>query len=159
MDFKSPKRVHSIQSKVNNKLPDKIKKKVLHSKPIIINNERKTKSRKLLQNKNVLRDVQQPLIESSFFKSEKKEVESPQSTDMKTAYVCPLCFKNFKDESSQTVHMKSCATKNNVSTKKLMDAVELQERQAAERKSLGLPSAPLLQDKKKPAAPRKVVDI
>jgi len=52
--------------------------------------------------------------------------------------------------------MKSCATKNNMSTKKLMDAVELQERQAAERKSLGLLSAPILQDKKKPA-PRKMV--
>jgi len=97
------------------------------------------------------------LIESSFFKSEKKEIESPQnSIDIKTAYVCPLCFKNFKDENSQAVHMKSCATKNNMSTKKLMDAVELQERQAAERKSLGLLSAPILQDKKKPA-PRKMV--
>lgn len=159
LDFKSPKRIHSMQSKIinRNRLLDKTKKKkVLHSKAKIISNEKKSKSRKALQSKRIPCDVQQPLIESSFFKSEKKEVESPQSlTDVKTAYVCPLCFKNLKDEASQAIHMKSCATKNNVSTKKLMDAVELQERQAAERKSLGLLSAPVLQDKKKPA-PRKI---
>lgn len=158
LDFKSPKRIDSVQSKIinSNKLSDKSKKKVLHSIPKIINNERKPKNRKLLRNKKI-HDVQQPLIESSFFKSEKKETELPQSSiNAKTAYVCPLCFKNFKDENLQAVHMKSCATKNNVSTKKLMVAVELQERQAAERKSLGLLSAPILEDKKKPA-PRKMV--
>ncbi|KYN36647.1 Asparaginyl-tRNA synthetase, cytoplasmic [Trachymyrmex septentrionalis] len=158
LDFKSPKRIHSMQSKVinSNKFPDKVKKKVLHSKPKIIINEKKSKNGKPLQNKKIFHDVQQPLIESSFFKSEKKEIESPQSSTVKTAFVCPLCFKNFKDENSQAVHMKSCAMKNNMSTKKLMDAVELQERQAAERKSLGLLSAPILQDKKK-SAPRKIV--
>ncbi|XP_077256158.1 uncharacterized protein LOC143894030 isoform X1 [Temnothorax americanus] len=159
LDFKSPKRTDSLQSKIRNTLSDKAKKKVLRSKSKNINNEKISRSKKSLQNKKIFRDVQQPLIESSFFKSEKKELESPQcSTDenAKTAYVCPLCLKNLKDESSKTVHMKSCATKNNVSTKKLMDAVELHERQAAERKSLGLLSAPLLQDKKKPA-PRKMV--
>lgn len=148
-----------MKSKIinSNELLDKSKKKALHSKSKIINNERK--NRKLLQNKKIVHDVQQPLIESSFFKSEKKETESLQSSvNVKTAYVCPLCFKNFKDENSQAVHMKSCATKNNVSTKKLMDAVELQERQAAERKSLGLLSAPILQDKKK-SAPRKMVIV
>lgn len=157
MDFKSPKRIFSVQSKIINRFPDKTKKK-LHSKPKIISNERKSKTKTVLHNKKIHDDVQQSLIESSFFKSEKKEVESPQSSteNMKTAYVCPLCFKNLKDESSQTIHMKSCAAKNNVSTKKLMDAVELQERQAAERKSLGLLHAPLLQDKKKPA-PRTMV--
>ncbi|XP_018315342.1 protein MLP1 isoform X2 [Mycetomoellerius zeteki] len=158
LDFKSPKRIHSMQSKVinSNRFPDKAKKKVLHSKPKIIMNEKRSKSGKPLQNKKIFRDVQQPLIESSFFKSEKKEIESPQSsTAMKTAFVCPLCLKNLKDENSQAIHMKSCAAKNNVSTKKLMDAVELQERQAAERKSLGLLSAPILQDKKK-SVPRKI---
>ncbi|XP_011871486.1 PREDICTED: uncharacterized protein LOC105564025 isoform X2 [Vollenhovia emeryi] len=153
LNFKSPKKICSVQSKVSsNILRDKAKKKAPHCKPKIINNERKSKSKNSLQNKKIPRGVQQPLIESSFFKSEKKEVESPQSsTDVKTAYVCPLCLKSFKDENSQTVHTKSCATKNNVSTKKLMDAVQLQERQASERKLLGLLSAPLLQDKK-PAA-------
>ncbi|XP_039301682.1 uncharacterized protein LOC105196345 [Solenopsis invicta] len=159
LDFKSPKRIHSsepIQKIIgSNRLPNKCKKKVFHSKPKVINNEKKSKSHKS-QNKKIIHDVQQPLIESSFFKSEKKEIESPQSlVDVKTAYVCPLCFKNLKDENSQAVHMKNCATKNNVSTKQLMVAVELQERQAAERKSLGLLSAPVLQDKKK-SAPRKI---
>ncbi|KAL0118191.1 hypothetical protein PUN28_009097 [Cardiocondyla obscurior] len=150
LDFKSPKRIQSVQSKVINKPPDNSKKKVLLSKVKIMTNERKFKDKKLLQNKNIQQKVRQPLIESSFFKSEKKEVESPQNlNNVKTAYVCPLCLKNCKDESLQTAHMKSCAMKNNVSTKKLMDAVELQERQAAERISLGLLSAPLLQDKKK----------
>ncbi|XP_018044037.1 PREDICTED: uncharacterized protein LOC108684295 isoform X2 [Atta colombica] len=160
LDFKSPKRIHSMQSKIinSNRFPDKVKKKVLHSKPKIIINEKKSKSGKPLQSKKI-RDIQQPLIESSFFKSEKKEIESPQSsTVVQTAFVCPLCFKNLKDENSQAVHMKSCATKNNMSTKKLMDAVELQERQAAERKSLGLLSAPILQDKKK-SAPRKIASL
>ncbi|XP_011641193.1 uncharacterized protein LOC105429733 isoform X2 [Pogonomyrmex barbatus] len=157
LDFKSPKKIHSMQSKVvNSSKPSDNSKKKIHSKPKIINNERKLKSRKSLQNKKIPHNVQQPLIESSFFKSEKKETDSPQnSIDIKTAYVCPLCFKNFKDESSHAVHMKSCAMKNNVSTKKLMDVVELQERQAAERKSLGLLSAPILQDKKK-SVPRKM---
>ncbi|XP_072743274.1 uncharacterized protein [Anoplolepis gracilipes] len=155
MDFKSPERKNTVQTKIikNNKLIDKSKKKVLSTKPKIINNGKKLEGNKSSQNKKIQHNVQQPSIESSFFKSEKKEIESPQSsTNVKTAYVCPLCFKNFKDESSQTIHMKSCAIKNNVSTKTLMNAMELQERQAAERKSLGLLSAPILQDKKKPVS-------
>lgn len=161
LDFKSPKRKNTVQTKIinSNRLLDKSKKKVLCSKSKVINNGRKPKGNKLLQNKKIQHDIQQPLIESSFFKSEKKEIDSPQSlTNAKTAYVCPLCFKNFKDESLQTIHMKSCAIKNNVSTKTLMNAMELQERQAAERKSLGLLSAPILQDKKKPVS-RKMVSI
>ncbi|XP_012225867.2 uncharacterized protein [Linepithema humile] len=158
MDFKSPIKKHFIQPKVINssRFPDRSKTKVLCSKTKVTNNEKRSGSSKSLQSSKILRNKQQPSIESSFFKSEKKEADSPQSlTDVKTAYVCPLCFKNFKDENSQAVHAKSCAAKNNVTTKKLMDAMELQERQAAERKSLGLLSAPVLQDKKKPA-PRKM---
>lgn len=161
LDFKSPKRKNTMQAKIikSNKSLDKPKKKVLCTTSKVINNGKKIESNKLLQNKKIHHDVQQPLIESSFFKSEKKEVDSPQnSINVKTAYVCPLCFKNLKDENLQTIHMKSCAIKNNVSTKALMDAMELQERQAAERKSLGLLSAPILQEKKKPIS-RKMVDI
>lgn len=161
MDFKSPRKKYSpsIQSKVinSNRFPDKFKKKT-RSQTKVTNNEKRPGNSKSLQSKKILHN-KQPSIESSFFKSEKKETDSPQSlTDVKTAYVCPLCFKNFKDENSQAVHAKSCATKNNVTTKKLMDAMELQERQAAERKSLGLLSAPVLQDKKKPGL-RKLVSI
>ncbi|KAL6428122.1 hypothetical protein ACFW04_008470 [Cataglyphis niger] len=157
LDFKSPKRKNTVQTKIikSNKLLDKSKKKML-CKSKVINNGRKFEGNKLLQNKKIQHDIQQPSIESSFFKSEKKEIDSLQSlTNAKTAYVCPLCFKNFKDESLQTIHIKSCAIKNNVSTKTLMNAMELQERQAAERKSLGLLSAPILQDKKKPVS-RKI---
>lgn len=160
LDFKSPKRKNTVQAKIikSNKPLDKSKKKVLCAKSKVINNGKKIESNKLLQNKKIHQDSQQPSIESSFFKSEKKEINfSPQnSINVKTAYVCPLCFKNFKDENLQTIHMKSCAIKNNVPTKTLMDAMELQERQAAERKSLGLLSAPILQDKKKPVS-RKMV--
>ncbi|XP_020293075.1 uncharacterized protein LOC109859331 [Pseudomyrmex gracilis] len=156
LDFKSPKK-HPLQPRIidSYKPPNKSKKKLPHSKSKV-NKERKAESSKLLQNKKIVHDVQQPSIESSFFKSDKKETNLPQSlANVKIAHVCPLCFKTLKDENSQAVHMKSCATKNNVSTKKLMVAVELQERQAAERKSLGLLSAPVLQEKKKPV-PRKM---
>ncbi|EZA47155.1 Structure-specific endonuclease subunit SLX4 [Ooceraea biroi] len=153
LDFKSPKRMYSVQPTIisSNKYTNKSKKKPIpHSKSKPINNDKKIEG-KPSHSRKILHDVQQPPIESSFFKSEKKA----DPADVKTACVCPLCFKNFKDESSQAIHMKSCAIKNNVSTKKLMVAVELQERQAAERKSLGLLSAPALQEKKKPA-PRKL---
>ncbi|XP_014483996.1 PREDICTED: uncharacterized protein LOC106749241 isoform X2 [Dinoponera quadriceps] len=155
LDFKSPKK-YMLRKNINsNKLLDKPKKKVPNTKIKIVNNKKKPDHHRSLQSKKNLHDIQQPLIESSFFKTE-NNVDSPQgrAANVKTAYVCPLCFKNLKDESSQAVHMKSCAMKNNISTKKLLDAVELQERQAAERKSLGLLSAPVLQDKKKPV-PRK----
>jgi len=161
LDFKTPKKTYSAQTKItnNNRHISKSKKKISHSKTKAINNKRKIENNKTSQNRKMLPDIQQPLIESSFFKSEKKtDLADVKTADMKTAHVCPLCFKNFKDECSQAVHMKSCAIKNNISTKKLMVAVELQERQAAERKSLGLLSAPVLQEKKKPAS-RKAVNI
>lgn len=142
----------------NNKLSDKAKKKVPHTKIKIISNKKESDSNRLLQNRKNLHDTQQPSIESSFFKNESKVDSSQIPANVKTAYVCPLCFKNLKDESAQAIHMKSCAIKHNVSTKKLLDAVELQERQGAERKSLGLLSAPVLQDKKK-SVPRKAVCI
>jgi len=155
LDFKTPKKMYSVQAKItNNNKQSKSKGKILHSKTKTIKNKRKIESNKISQNRKISHDIQQSLIESSFFKSEKKT----DPVDVKTAYVCPLCFKNFKDECSQALHMKSCAIKNNISTKELMVAVELQERQAAERKSLGLLSAPVLQEKKKPAS-RKVVNI
>lgn len=158
LDFKSPKK-YMLEKNINgNKLLDKSKKKIIRAKIKVTNDKKKPDSSKQFQNKKNIYDIQQPPIESSFFKVENK-VDLPQTTaDIKTAYVCPLCFKNLKDESSQAIHMKSCAIKNNVSTKKLLDAVELQERQAAERKSLGLLSAPILQDKKKPVS-RKAVCI
>lgn len=88
---------------------------------------------------NVKANSSQPLIEASFFKP---------ATNVKTAYLCPLCFKPHKDETAKTVHMKSCATKNKVSTRKLLAAMELQERQAEERRAMGLLTAPVVQPKR-----------
>ncbi|XP_047350931.1 uncharacterized protein MAL8P1.12-like isoform X2 [Vespa velutina] len=79
---------------------------------------------------------------------EDKSESVKHSNDTKVAYVCPLCFKNFKDTNSRILHMKNCAAKNNVSMEKLLQAMELQERQSAERVSLGLLAAPVLQNKK-----------
>ena len=56
--------------------------------------------------------------------------------------------------------MKICAFKNNITTKKLLDVIELQKRQENERQSLGLLVAPVLQDKKKPTSSyRKVCNF
>lgn len=79
---------------------------------------------------------------------ENKSESVKLSNDTKVAYVCPLCLKNFKDANSRILHMKNCAAKNNVSMEKLLQAMELQERQSAERVSLGLLAAPALQNKK-----------
>ncbi|XP_053987642.1 uncharacterized protein LOC128881019 isoform X1 [Hylaeus volcanicus] len=93
-------------------------------------------------------------IESSFFKSKDNCDSNDMTTDTKVALVCPLCFKIFKDLDSRILHMKFCASKNNISTKKLLDAIELQKRQEDERKSLGLLAAPIIPDKKKPVPSR-----
>lgn len=37
------------------------------------------------------------------------------------------------------IHVKSCGTSHNLSSKVLIEAVDLQERQTAEREALGLP--------------------
>lgn len=91
----------------------------------------------------------QSFIESSFFKFENNCNSKNSNSDVKVALVCPLCFKTFKDLNSRALHMKICAYKNNISTKKLLDAIELQKRQEDERKSLGLLVAPIVQNKKK----------
>lgn len=57
---------------------------------------------------------------------------------------CPLCWRKFDKKSTQTSHMKSCAASHNVTTKQLLDALALQSKQAAERKALGLPEAPVI---------------
>jgi hypothetical protein len=38
--------------------------------------------------------------------------------------------------------MKVCAARHNVTTRQLLNALELQDRQAAEREALGLPDIP-----------------
>lgn len=55
---------------------------------------------------------------------------------------CPLCWKIFEKNLSLVLHMKVCAARHNVTTRQLLNALELQDRQAAEREALGLPDIP-----------------
>lgn len=64
-------------------------------------------------------------------------------------FQCPLCWKTFDKNEAQMLHMKACALRHNVTTRQLLDAVELQERQAAERQALGLPDIPAAHTLKK----------
>ncbi|KAF4520649.1 hypothetical protein B566_EDAN007515 [Ephemera danica] len=75
---------------------------------------------------------------------------APPSTDKPTEISeelpCPICNKHAGK--NRRAHMKSCAVKNYVSTKQLLQAIELQERQAAERRALGLPPSGLQANQK-----------
>ncbi|XP_076667757.1 uncharacterized protein LOC143368676 isoform X3 [Andrena cerasifolii] len=93
-------------------------------------------------------------VESTFFKAKHEPHNEERTTDAKVALVCPLCFKTCKDVDSQVLHMKICACKNNISTRKLLDAIELQKRQENERRLLGLLIPPIVQDKKKQVSHR-----
>lgn len=70
------------------------------------------------------------------------EVHSSYESGTKRHFSCPLCWKSFEKHELQMLHMKLCASQHNVTTRRLLDAVALQERQAAERKALGLPDIP-----------------
>lgn len=107
-------------------------------------NNLKVGSKAKLKLGNAKKDATQPKIESSFFKQP-------------TSHVCPICFKTFSEETTCSTHVKSCASKNKISTKQLLDAIELQEKQAEERKALGLLAAPVLQPKKKPVQRKNVI--
>ncbi|PNF37206.1 hypothetical protein B7P43_G00493, partial [Cryptotermes secundus] len=62
---------------------------------------------------------------------------------------CPLCWKTSDKNEAQVLHIKACALRHSVTTRQLLDAVELQERQAAEREALGLPDIPAAHTVKK----------
>lgn len=51
---------------------------------------------------------------------------------------CPICLQ-MVDLKKFIIHVKSCGTSHNLSSKVLIEAVDLQERQTAEREALGLP--------------------
>ncbi|KOC68334.1 hypothetical protein WH47_03492 [Habropoda laboriosa] len=144
LDFKSPEQFPKT------KLNEFSNSNMHQRKRTVTKFENFAKSRKdvkLKQKRNL--QESKSSIESSFFKSKDNCDHKDITINMKVALVCPLCFKTFKDFNSRTLHMKICAYKNNIPTKKLLDAIELQQRQEDERKSLGLPAAPILQDKKK----------
>lgn len=62
---------------------------------------------------------------------------------------CPLCLKIFEKNHTLVLHMKGCAARHNVTTRQLLNALELQDRQAAERQALGLPDLPTTYTAKK----------
>lgn len=70
------------------------------------------------------------------------EVHSSYEDGTKRHFNCPLCWKIFEKHQTQMLHMKVCASQHNVTTRQLLDAVALQEKQAAERQALGLPDIP-----------------
>lgn len=148
LDFKSPKQFSKTKLTEFNHFNGHQKKKT----SIKFKNFIKThgdKKKKKEQEKKRHSQESQSFIESSFFKFENNCDDKNSNSDVKVALVCPLCFKTFKDLNSRALHMKICAYKNNISTKKLLDAIDLQKRQEDERKSLGLLVAPIVQDKKK----------
>jgi len=64
---------------------------------------------------------------------------------------CPICTQ-LVDVKNFITHVKSCGTSYNLSSETLIKAVDLQERQTAEREALGLPklSKSSVVKKKKP---------
>lgn len=143
-DFKSPKLERVPPATVKPKiLNDKrAKKSSSKSKTLATNRKKENAARRTTDQQD------QPSIESSLFRA--------SITATKAGHTCPLCMKFFADTAAGTAHSKNCATKNNVSTKKLLAAVALQERQSHERIAIGLPAGPLIQPKTK--TPRRSRD-
>ncbi|XP_048505829.1 uncharacterized protein LOC105684682 isoform X1 [Athalia rosae] len=135
-DFRSPIKTPELDESLADFI---IKPTVSISNKRLASRESKPLSKKKKCSRNVSIGSNQPSIESSFFKPK---------TALQPAFLCPLCFKSFKDATAQNNHMKSCAARNKISTKKLLDAIELQEKQANERKAMGLLTAPPIQPKK-----------
>ncbi|OXU31560.1 hypothetical protein TSAR_007400 [Trichomalopsis sarcophagae] len=134
-DFKSPK-AKSANRPILSKFKidsERAKKEILKSK-----SKSNVKSRKSTSN------IKQPSIESSFFKP-----QTSHQNEIKESVPCPLCLRPFKDDPTCTNHMKTCAAKNKVSVKQLLDAKKLQDRQAEERKAMGLLATPVLPERKK----------
>ncbi|XP_058805698.1 uncharacterized protein LOC131672475 isoform X2 [Phymastichus coffea] len=134
-DFKLPKQ-ELVQEPILNRY--KLDARKATTKIAISKTKSAVKSRKS--------DVNQPSIKATLLKS---QTSNQNQTDLKEAIPCPVCLKLFKDDTACTSHMKSCAAKNNVSIKQLLEAKRLQDRQAQERKAIGLIAAPILPEKKK----------
>ncbi|CAL7946215.1 unnamed protein product [Xylocopa violacea] len=154
LDFKSPKQLTNIKLTECSNFNVHNKKRISTKSKISGKNNKEAKKYKKHEEKMWNLQESQS-IESRFFKSKSCCDDKDSAIDVKMALVCPLCFKTFKDLNSRTLHMKICAYKNNIPTKKLMDAIQLQKRQENERISLGLLAAPILQDKKKLTSLRK----
>lgn len=73
---------------------------------------------------------------------------SSNLTPVEKELPCPVCNK--PAGKNRRAHMKNCAGKNGLGTVQLLQAIELQKKQADERKDLGLPF--FLQQQQKPVA-------
>lgn len=92
----------------------------------------------------------QPLNEKtsmsqSVFKTYSPDQNASNITESKQ---CPVCLQ-MMDIKNFTSHVKSCGTTHKLSSEVLIKAVNLQERQVAEREALGLPTLLKSRDVKK----------
>jgi len=90
--------------------------------------------------------------------TEKKPLSPVKESSSKTTreekeLPCPVCNK--PAGKNRRAHMKTCAGKNGLGTAQLLQAIELQKKQADERKDLGLPF--FLQQQQKPVNKRVCV--
>ena len=121
LDFKSPEQSSKQKSIELNHCNIYQKKRTVAKLKNFVKSHKGEKHKHQSEKKRNVQESQ-PSIESSFFKS-KANYDTDSTTDTKLALVCPLCFKTFKDLNSHALHMKICAYKNNISTKKLLNAI------------------------------------
>lgn len=84
-------------------------------------------------------------------KSQNLFVSSPNQNEFSITNVnkvCPVCLIRICSNNFIN-HVKSCGTSHNVSSEVLIKAINLQERQTAERDALGLPKVTMNSKKKK----------
>ncbi|XP_050524764.1 uncharacterized protein LOC126896212 isoform X2 [Daktulosphaira vitifoliae] len=95
-------------------------------------------------------------LSQTIFKNSNKNLEMHHIVPESLKKQCPLCSQ-FIDEKNFISHVKLCGTTNNISSDLVIKAVDLQERQDAERKALGLPSLIVKKpdNKKKPGSKRQ----
>lgn len=89
-------------------------------------------------------DEQIPLTQNVFKSSPEKNVFITTNENKQ----CPVCLQMI-DVKNFTNHVKSCGSAHNLSSEVLIKAVDLQERQVAEREALGLPKLNQSRDIKK----------
>lgn len=82
-----------------------------------------------------------PGVDSSDQSESSASASVVKSSEPLTVLVCPLCAKTFKSAELKERHVSKCAKSKKVDDKTLLAAEELQERQMAERLSMGLPVA------------------
>jgi hypothetical protein len=105
------------------------------------------------------KNVRVPEKLNNFKTDNASEVYPSVAGDARRNFQCPLCWKTFEKNEAQVLHMKACASRHSVTTRQLLNAVELQERQAAERQALGLPDIPAARTVKKSSSKKVIYGI